>query len=215
MEKILLRISLTTHCNLSCRCCPMKQFRNKQTSKKILNLYNVANFINTYIPKTWYLEFTGGEPALFADIDTLLLGCKVAGFKGLVKTNGLLPIKQCTGFKRVAAFHNLQTPPKYYDVYLIIAGLPNFAEKVAYCNKQNIPYKVIGKNQAFMEEPKTKGWKQLFLTPDGNLKECDNKNSQIITNIFSMEENMKIKPVAPCVICKSVEDFYTFLEDKE
>lgn len=96
-------------------------------------------------PEEWIVEFTGGEPALYDGIDELVTTLSGKGYRGLVKTNGLLPIVKSSGFKRVAAFHQLDNPPKHFDEILIVDKIQR-EEKEVYCNEHGWSYKVIGYN---------------------------------------------------------------------
>jgi hypothetical protein len=144
-------------------------------------------------------------------------------FKGLIKTNGLLPIPKIDGFKRVAAFHVLETPPKYFDEYLIVAQTCDWEAKQKYCIEHNIPYKFIGRNTYQFDRPHMHIEKQAFLAPSGSLHACDGEPKwdkgpymQIKPGIPGdpgwIKPDVTQLPMVKCYGCKSVMDFELFMD---
>lgn len=139
-----LQISLTNRCNFSCWHCPMGKWRNSDRPRWPLRNAELIPWLEKYVqPDQWIVELTGGEPSLYPEIDELLRWLSGRGYRTLVKTNGSGDLPHLPGVTLVAAFHDLERPPKNFDMYLIIDKLQR-EKKEAYCNANNIPYKVIG-----------------------------------------------------------------------
>lgn len=140
-----LQISLTNKCNLSCWHCPIKEYRNTLPKYPLKNSELIAWIKEYFSPNKWLIELTGGEPALYEGIDDLCKWLSVNDYKVLVKTNGLLPINKYANIKRIAAFHQINNPPKYFDEILIVDKIDREA-KEKYCQEKGIKYQVIGYN---------------------------------------------------------------------
>ena len=168
----LLQISLTARCNLACETCPMAKWRNTDDPKYRLTNARLLPWVRKYVdPSEWVIELTGGEPALYDGIDNLVTELTASGYRGLVKTNGLLPIKATDGFRRIAAFHQFDNPPTSYDEYLIVDKLQR-EEKEEYCKECGIPYKVIGFNKENPDNA-THGFDKIsFMDPHGHSTVC-------------------------------------------
>jgi hypothetical protein len=211
----LLQISLTNCCNLSCDYCPVAQWSNKPEYPNTLRNEALIPFLSERIkPQEWHIELTGGEPAFYEGLPVLLSWLNESGYKGLVKTNGMLPIPHTPNFKRVAAFHRLETPPAYFDEILIIKKKGDekaYMEKVLTCESRCWPYKAIDyckPGGLLYGRFKHHYDKMLFITPDGKLREC-NADRRTETVIPGWTEPKKI-----CEACKTACDFEIFMEGK-
>ena len=209
-----LQISLTTKCNLACPTCPMAAYRNTDNAPFVLTNGRLLPWIRKYLsPHSWVIELTGGEPALYDGISDLLYALDSEGYRGLVKTNGLLPIPKTDNFIRVAAFHNLDRFPVYYDKILIVDKLEREA-KEAYCKEHGIDYRVIGFNK---ENPDgaTHGFdKVAYIDPHGHQVPCPSCPIQYEKQPDRYTiEYQRLKPGMCCGHCKAAIDAYRFLPD--
>lgn len=209
-----LQIALTTKCQLSCWHCPMADYRNSDDEPWILTNSRLIPYLEKNVdPKEWLVELTGGEPALYKGIEELLTWLSIHCYRVLVKTNGLLPIEQHVGVKRVAAFHQLDNPPKYFDEYLIVDKIDREA-KETYCNLHGIPYKVIGYNKEHFE-PCKHGFKLIaFIDPHGHQVSCPSSHIFVdIRNNVDMNtiEHKQFQPMIICRHCKAAVDAWRFL----
>jgi len=202
----LLQISLTNLCNKSCEYCPIKKWRNNPQFPNLLNNEHLIPFLEKLNPKEWAIELTGGEPALYIELDYLLEWLQEKGFRGLVKTNGSLPMRKVPNFKIVAAFHDLENPPECYDEILLITHTPDFEEKIARCLREGVVYRVIEKDIHYRATPekRTSIDKIMFINPEGCKSECKAGQSRIPVE----DDSFPCRNV--CKGCKSAIDFETF-----
>ena len=169
-----LQIALTSRCNLACDWCPMKQYRN--TDDPIYHLKNET--LIPFLEKEFFrykenavVELTGGEPALYNGIEELTDFLSSNDIHTLIKTNGLLEIKPKQNMRRIAAFHYLDNPPKYYDEILIVDKIDS-ERKQEFCKNHNIPFKVIGYNKENPDNA-THGFTHIsFIDPSGHTVSC-------------------------------------------
>jgi len=205
----LIQISLTNRCNRSCDYCPIKPWRNnpaypnKLTNEKLFLLLEKLN------PKEWAIELTGGEPALYLELDELLGWLQAKGFHGLIKTNGTQYIRKVPSFKIVAAFHNLNKPPKWFEDILIIAHTPDFERKIEWCLERGISYKVIERdtyNKPAGKDDKSDG-KIMFITPGGHKSECSAGTQRVPL------EDAEMPSRDACPGCKTFKDFKIFFKE--
>lgn len=167
-----LQIALTTACNLECPHCPIEAYRNTDDKPFTLSAARLIPWLAEYIdPKEWVIELTGGEPALFKDLDRLCMWLSRNRYRTLIKTNGLLPIRQYPYISRIAAFHQLYNPPKYFDTILIIDKLDREA-KERYCKEHHWPYKVIGFDKENPDGAVHHFDKIAFIDPHGHNVPC-------------------------------------------
>ncbi|MCL2052792.1 MAG: hypothetical protein FWG91_13855 [Lachnospiraceae bacterium] len=145
----LLTINPISSCNISCEHCPNKEWtypigdeRNRLTNKIIFKW--LEKYFN---PREWLLEVSGGEPGLYPEIQGLITGLCAIGYRGIIRTNGTLPIPKTDNFKRIAAWHkpiSIACPPKYCDVMLITKNPDDcWEEKSRHCLVNNIPHKCV------------------------------------------------------------------------
>lgn len=206
----LLQISLTNLCNKSCSYCPTEKWRNNPQYPNLLNNERLMPFLEQLNPKEWAIELTGGEPALYIELDELLEWLQEKGFKGLVKTNGSLPIRKVPNFKIVAAFHDLDNPPECYDEILIIEYTPGFLEKIERCLREDVVYRVIQKdtNYRLQKIEHTNIERIMFINPEGCASECKAGQSRV-----PIEDN-DIPSRATCQGCKPAIDFEKFFTEE-
>ena len=139
-----LQISLTNRCNFSCWHCPMGKWRNYDAPRWPLDNKTLLPWMEKYVqPSQWVVELTGGEPSLYPEIHELMRWLDGHGYRVLVKTNGSGNLEHLPNTTIVAAYHQLDNPPKNYDIYLIVDKIER-EEKESYCIANGIPYKVIG-----------------------------------------------------------------------
>jgi hypothetical protein len=209
----LLQISLTNRCNMECAWCPIAKWRNNPDYPNKLCNERLLPFLDKLEPQEWAIELTGGEPALYEELDELLGWLQAKGFRGLVKTNGSLRIRRVPSFKRAAAFHELAKPPYFYDEILIISGLPDFHAKMEWCMANGAEYGVIELDRRWRpsgrREPHGIG-KIMFLNPEGHLQECSADGESRIPI-----EDGRLATRKACRECKTAMDFMTFFKPKE
>jgi len=147
----LLNLAVIQSCNYNCYYCTMKEWTYPMDhvlpdGKKANALTNesLLNWIDEYLtPDKWIIKITGGEPGLYPEIETLIPELAKRGYKGLIETNGSLPIPKSDNFIRLAAWHLNRPFPEYYDAIMIIQlKEDNWQEKVDYCEKNGIKYLV-------------------------------------------------------------------------
>ena len=142
-----LQISLTSKCNRSCWHCPMAQYRNTDDEKYHLTNSVLIPWLKKNIdPSKWLVELTGGEPTLYHGLGQLLDWLDENKYLVHVRTNGIITIAPRFNVKRIVAFHDLDNPPKAFDIVLIVDKIDS-EKKIAYCKEHNIPFKVIGKDK--------------------------------------------------------------------
>jgi molybdenum cofactor biosynthesis enzyme MoaA len=162
-------------------------------------------------PSDWIVELTGGEPALFKDIDRLCKWLSDNKYRTLVKTNGLLEIKSYPYVSRIAAFHNLDNPPKFFDIILIIDKLDREAKEL-YCNEHNWPYKVIGFNKENPDGAHHGFDKIAFIDPHGHNVPCP--SCPILWKSGDDPYVIERKPLSKghcCSKCKAAIDAWRFI----
>lgn len=207
-----IQIALTTKCNLACPHCPIEAYRNTDDEPFTLSAARLIPWLAKYVdPKEWVVELTGGEPALFKDLDRLCQWLSGNKYQTIIKTNGILPIEPHPHILRVAAFHNLDRPPRYFDIILIIDKLDREA-KEKYCKEHGWPYKVIGFNK---ESPDgaTHGFDKIaFIDPHGHNVPCP--SCPILWKSGDDPYTIEKKPLSKgrcCPQCKAAIDAWRFL----
>lgn len=170
----IVQIALTDRCNFKCNYCPVGEHLNKGTD---IPYENLIRFLPRLDPQYWSIELTGGEPAVYERIEDLLLYLSEHSYHGLVKTNGSLPIGRYSNFKRIATFHKLKNPPKYFDCISIIGAIedPDRQAKIDYCQTNNFSYRITGN-----EPYKAKEVRYMTVFPPGKATPCYNdRNGEI------------------------------------
>jgi hypothetical protein len=101
-------------------------------------------WMDKYCPSDeWLLDLTGGEPGLYPEIQTLIPELSGRGYRGIVRTNGTLPIPKDENFIRAAAWHQgVKEIPPYRDVVILFEGNPDddYEGKKKYCEDNGVPY---------------------------------------------------------------------------
>lgn len=219
----LLTILLTISCNKNCPYCVIEKwkkpldyiFEEPPEHYKVLEGYGYpmplkANSIeNKYLlpwlkrhinPDEWYIELTGGEPGLYKEIDTLIPELNKMGYKGIIRTNGTLPIPKSDNFKLIAAWHdNFDNPPAFYDLLLVMNN--NFHEwkkRIHYCKENGIPYASVELNvgQQYICNITIDNW--AYINSVGQLTGCPKKPVDESKNIFNMSEPVLLENVKEC-----------------
>ena len=209
-----LQISLTSRCNLSCWHCPMANDRNTDNPEYVLTNERLVPWLKNYIsPFSWLIELTGGEPALYNGIDELCEWLSVHGYHVLVKTNGLLPIQPRKNVIRVAAFHQLDNPPKYFDKILIVDKIQR-EEKELVCQKNNWIYEVIGYNDDVIDNVRHKFDKIAYIDPHGHPVACKDRPIRYTEwpDKYALEF-AELKTTKCCPTCKAGTDAWRFMPD--
>jgi len=208
----LLQIALTNKCNRECAWCPIAKWRNNPAHPDKLTNERLFMLLGRLDPQEWAIELTGGEPALYPELDELLGWLQAKGFRGLVKTNGSLAIRSVPNFRRIAAFHELGKPPYFHDEVLIISNLPDFRAKVEWCLANGAAYKAIERDICWRPNGKRRHsiGNAMFVNPAGHIQECnaDRKNRVPI-------EDGRMPMRKACRECKCAMDFEMFFTAKE
>ena len=153
----LITIWLINKCNFNCYYCSARggiepmDFNYPDESVVARNSNKLLlPWLEKYCPPhEWLLEFTGGEPGLYPEIDTLIPELEKRGYSGVIQTNGSLPIPKSSTFVRTAAWHG-DSRPQYYDSMIIIKT-GNFMEKVKWCKANNVKFRLTSLNESFRQ----------------------------------------------------------------
>lgn len=208
-----LQVALTTKCNLSCEYCPIAKWRNVAPKFPLCNEELIPFIEKWCVPELWVIELTGGEPALYDGLPELLAWLSNKGYTTLVKTNGMLPIAKYPKTRRCAAFHNLERPPLYFDLYLIIND-EKAKDKIAYCTANRIPYRLIGRDNVPLRGQTHYFEKCAFINPAGHQVPC-----QAITPVTDERDGHDFLRITDrplvlgdcCPTCKAALDAWRFL----
>lgn len=213
-----LQISLTSRCNRKCWHCPMAEYLNTDDPEYHLDNGILIPWIRANVrPENWLVELTGGEPTLYDGLEELLTWLSENGYTTHVRTNGKIPIKSHRGVTRIVAFHDIDNPPKAVDVVLIVNGIDS-VEKVDYCERNGIPYSVIGKDKDNYDNA-THGFKFIsYVEPTCHQTRCP--ACQPVPDVKDMSgklvdvTRMEFTPftATPCCPgCKAALDAWRFL----
>ena len=224
MRDSLLTINIISSCNQHCAYCPIPDKWKVPigTDRKDVNIINNRDLIHWLKkwadPEKWFIEITGGEPGLYPEINTLLPLLESTGYKGLVKTNGSLPIIKCEAFPRISAWHN-NDKPEYYDIICIIKNpADDWESKAALCEMDKIPYGLVefddtphGENRNKRAPEETRIFKNItHINSSGQITMCSRlKPDEGVTIWNSLPiENVTVR--RPCLSCKNVYDVEIF-----
>jgi hypothetical protein len=199
----------------------------EQKEASRLSINNITNeillkWLDEFIePEKWIIEITGGEPGLYPEINTLISALNEKGYRGLIKTNGTLPIPKSENFKLVTAWHeSVENIPPYYDWILLIKNpLGNWREKAEYCKKQNIPYKALAFNRRYKTGVDPQGLvtrKNSFLFYSvimsmGQIMPCPNNVPTDGVSIHNMSPPLVKDLRSSCYWCGSIAGVEIFL----
>lgn len=216
----LLQIALTAKCNLHCAECPMSEFLNKQDNDWEITNVRLIPFLYKYVdPKKWFIELTGGEPAMYPELPELLKWLTVHQYRGLIKTNGLLPIPKGGHFPRISAWHGDSVNemfPKYYDQILLIYGIQDYQKKAEYCAKHKIPFQTVGLNKdSGMDNVLHHIQRVSFINAVGQVLVCPAAKATPKPGKYgdmSMIDFSKLVDHDACCRCKIIQDFWRFIE---
>jgi len=223
----LLTISLMMSCNRACYYCPVKKWLVPMGSPRERVVNRITNeallkWLDKYIsPRDWIIEITGGEPGLYPEIQTLIPELAGRGYRGLIKTNGTLPIPKSGAFQRVAAWHEGTEIPAQYDQILIIKNpKDDWKRKILYCEENGIPYQTVlfdrgykGKRIDTSRCGVNKMLAVLHVNSFGMITPCSARLNPIkcqdIFTMFPPIPNNNL--VSGCPRCKNVADVEKFL----
>lgn len=209
-----LQISLTSRCNFTCWHCPMADYRNTDDPEYVLTNARLLPWVFKHItPRSWIIELTGGEPALYPGINELCAALDSRGYSVLVKTNGSLPINAYPNVRRIAAFHHLEEPPRYFDEILIVDGVDSDA-KISYCTQNAIPFKVVGFNDANPDNASHRFQLCAFMDPHGHPTACKARQVHYTSppDKYALEYT-GLRATACCPHCKAAIDAWRFLPE--
>ena len=219
----LMTIWLTNKCNFDCYYCVAKggieppgfELPPHDPARRINNKDLLAWIKKWLNPKEWVLEFTGGEPGLYPEIDELIPELTSLGYFGAIQTNGSLPIPHSPNFVRTAAWH-FDKRPKFYDTMIIIK-IPDgtWAKKEKWCKENGVPYRLTQFNKAFenlqtvMPEPEPCVITHYgFINAYGQIANCHKEpfNEEKSIRAMSPPPNFKLADSCPhCGNVKAVE----------
>ena len=209
------QISLTSHCNLSCWHCPMAEYRNTGTPEFALTNSRLIPWLRKYIkPEEWIIELTGGEPSLYKGIDELCSWLSWNCYRTIIKTNGLLEIKPKDNVRRIAAFHQLNNPPKFFDEILIVDKIDR-EEKEKNCQENGWKYKVIGYEKENFDNARHGFRLTGYMDPHGHPIACKNRGVKFTAwpDKYALEFT-GLKTTLCCPDCKAAIDAWRFVPDE-
>jgi len=236
----LLSIYLTQSCNLGCYYCPMKEWMKpldyvfeknginpgEAAGAKFNSITNEAllRWTDAYCPPSeWLLHITGGEPGLYPEIGTLIPALTERGYKGVISTNGTLPIPASPNFIRAAAWHEgVAEMPPYHDVILLLEPNPNddTEEKKQYCEEHGVPYKTKlfvpfhdpcrGPTPGHVPE-NVRMKKVCRILSMGQLTRCHSSGPVWDKNIWNMTPPLLAGLAGLCRRCGNVRDVERFM----
>jgi hypothetical protein len=182
-------------------------WRNNSTYKNFLTNERLFLLLNRLSAQEWVVELTGGEPALYPELDELLNWLQAKNFHGLIKTNGTLPIRRVPSFKIIAAFHELQNPPRWYDEILIINHTPDSESKIKWCIEHGIKFGVIERDTYSKPTSGKSSGRIMFVNPAGSKSECSGGQQRIPL------EEAEFPSRDACPGCKTFKDFNIFFNE--
>ncbi len=225
----LLTIYPIQSCNLSCKECPMKKWTYPTDSElnKLKNSVLLPYIRKNTSPNTHVIHLSGGEPGLYPEIHNLVSLLSMDGYRGIINTNGTLPIPNTKNFKRIAAWHlDYFHPPKYYDVVLILRNSNDaWQRKVGYCEKNRIPYKTLTyreysiplskRKKDPLEEPievirSIDNWSIIYSS--GQIAACCSQTTDSECTIFNDSPLLSTPIKKGCSRCVNVAGIEMFLD---
>lgn len=192
----------------------MGKWRNYVAPRWPLDNATLIPWMEQYVrPDMWVVELTGGEPSLYDGIDELMLWLSQHGYRTLIKTNGSGNLMHLPNTTIVAAYHRLENPPQNYDEYLIVDKIQK-DEKVAYCEQNGIPYKVIGYNKENPDGATHCFDLCAFVNPAGHQVGClaTPPHERVVGNDdYNRINHRPLVAKQCCPHCKAAIDAYRFL----
>ena len=223
----LLTVSLLNSCNRRCSYCPIKKWLVPPEGAQEKNINIITNaallkWLDTYIaPGEWLIELTGGEPGLYPEIQTLIPELTARGYRGLIKTNGSLPIPKSPSFQLITAWHaGLEKIPQYYDQIVIIKNpADDWERKARYCAENGIPCQTVLFDQRFEGKripaaacDLNKMVAVLHINSSGKITGCSAKPPIKEQDIFTMSPPVPFSELtSTCPRCKNINDVEKFL----
>lgn len=209
-----LQISLTNKCNLACPHCPAKEWRGT-TPRFPLNNSELIPWLREFVdPNAFVIELTGsGDPSMYEGIEELCEFLSKNRYRVLIKTNGLLEIKPHEGITRVAAFHQLHNPPKYFDKILIVDKLQR-EEKELICLANEWDYRVIGFNKETYIDNRHGFRYMAFVNSAGHAYKCaaGKPVENVVDGVdYNRINHRQLELFRACPECKLMHDAWIFL----
>lgn len=192
----------------------MKEYRNTDNPKYVLTNARLIPWLAVNAdPSKWVIELTGGEPALYKGINPLCQWLSAHKYRTLIKTNGTVLIQPQPNVIRVAAFHRLEEPPKYFDKILIVDKIDREA-KEAYCREQGWDYCVIGYDKENPDHARHGFRLSAYMDPHGHPVPCKNRTVKYTEqpDKYALEYT-GIKTTLCCPDCKAAIDAWRFMPE--
>jgi len=178
------------------------------------------NYVN---PDEYIIEITGGEPALYKEIDALIKALNNRGYYGVIKTNGTLPLSKSEKIQRIVSWHTwYKECPANYDQILIIKNPhDNWRAKIRYCKEHCIPYgtsayddyRQTGRSVNRLLEKTTHFLNITHINNQGQVVDCPKHLPDFHKSIFHGTPPT-LKPLNDyCHHCGVAVDVETFLPD--
>jgi len=223
----LLTVSLISSCNRHCFYCPVKRWLiptegAQEIGRNLITNATLLKWLDKYIdPHEWIIELTGGEPGLYPEIQTLIPELAARGYRGLVKTNGTLPIPKSEVFQLITAWHMgvAEIPAQYDQIVIIENPADNWKRKVNYCKENGIPYQTVQFDRWFEKNlfdtsrnEVNKMLSVLHINSSGKVTPCSKRPSPEEITIFNMVQPLPHGALtSECPRCKNVADVEKFL----
>jgi len=221
----LLTVSLMMSCNRACYYCPVKRWLvplegSRERGRNLITNAALLKWLEKFIdPSEWIIEITGGEPGLYYEIQTLIPELASRGYRGIIKTNGTLPIPKSEAFSLVACWHKGADFPVYYNQIVIIENpSDDWKQKVQYCEDNGIPCQTAQFDRWFEKviavtsnNEANKMLSVLHVSSSGKVTRCSKRPSPVEMTIFNMLRPLPHELPDACPKCKNVYDVEKFL----
>jgi len=235
----LLNISIIMSCSRLCDYCPVSewlvpvdnQFHNTLSvapypfdGNNCINNEVLLEWLDKYVdPEDFIIEITGGEPALYKEINALIPALSDRGYYGMIKTNGDIPLPKSEKIQRIVSWHTWREKcPENYDRILIIRNPhDDWRVKVRHCKEHNIPYgtslfddyRMTGVSVDRRLEKTTHFLNLIHINNQGQVIDCPKHEPDFHKSIFH-DTPPALKPLnGYCRYCGVAVDVETFLPD--